>query len=446
MGIYDEEIEGYNPNPGQQQPQKYPFVGEAYQHYGEQPGYIYDPYSDSYYPDPKVQNSYYEETGLKEKEPSFIDKYKEPLGALGIYEGIKGATSNPSGFFGGIKDGLSSLGGLFGLGDSAAATTGAADAANALGSLDLASGAPFGLGSVGTAPAAPEILGAAAPAEAGGLFGLGTAGLLAAPLAAATAYESLKGVNDIAKGKDLDLGSQAALALPTFGASFLYNPAKDLFGGHKSKSQEGRDSVRDSLREKFPNIFGEDGGWNLTLADGSKFDLGKDGGATLPGGNHYYDFDPMRDKNEQGFSPAASMANILDYFSGGAGQGGQGSLSPHFANALLSSGDAAKNFQSILSQFGLDHDQAYAAIVNDANLDKSYKDALLNQLDQSYGVGAYGAGKVAPATTMGAVTPTTPGITSDSSHLANMPRRTIQTPSTTLASTARLLPRLIGSR
>lgn len=53
-------------------PEKYPqgSVGSYYQHYGEQPGYVYLPWKDRYVPDPKAQKDYLEESGLSEKPKS----------------------------------------------------------------------------------------------------------------------------------------------------------------------------------------------------------------------------------------------------------------------------------------------------------------------------------------------------------------------------------------
>lgn len=104
-------VQGYNPTPGPKNPVKYPFVGPAYNHYGEQAGYIYDPYSDSYKPDPKAQQSYYEQSGLSEpkKDPSLIDQLA-PVAGAGIAYGVgQGLAKDPSGFIGGIRSGASSL-------------------------------------------------------------------------------------------------------------------------------------------------------------------------------------------------------------------------------------------------------------------------------------------------------------------------------------------------
>jgi len=73
MSIYDnKEIKGYNPGAGEQAPQKYPYVGDAYRRYGEQPGWTYSPRDDKYYRDSASREGvdrYEEEAGLKEKAP-----------------------------------------------------------------------------------------------------------------------------------------------------------------------------------------------------------------------------------------------------------------------------------------------------------------------------------------------------------------------------------------
>jgi len=50
---------------------------------------------------------------------------------------------------------------------------------------------------------------------------------------AATGAEQGLGVANFAQGKPLNIGQQAALALPTFGLSFLANPIENALGiGH----------------------------------------------------------------------------------------------------------------------------------------------------------------------------------------------------------------------
>lgn len=59
--------------PGAQNATKYPFTGSNYAQWGEQPGYIYYPWTDSYYVDPSAQQQYAEDQGYakpKPKEPA----------------------------------------------------------------------------------------------------------------------------------------------------------------------------------------------------------------------------------------------------------------------------------------------------------------------------------------------------------------------------------------
>lgn len=73
---------------------------------------------------------------------------------------------------------------------------------------------------------------------------------VAAPLAALTAYYSGTAIPKIAGGKDLSFGEQAALALPTFGASFLYNPVKKFFGGSSDPEELRRRSIKGQIGEQ----------------------------------------------------------------------------------------------------------------------------------------------------------------------------------------------------
>ena len=73
---------------------KYPTgVGRGYR--GEFPGFIYDPFSDTYYPDPKVANDYRYSTGLAKKPPSTWDQMKPQVAMLAGMKGI----SDPKGLF-----------------------------------------------------------------------------------------------------------------------------------------------------------------------------------------------------------------------------------------------------------------------------------------------------------------------------------------------------------
>lgn len=110
------EIIGYNPTPGPKNPSKYPFTGQAYNHFGEQSGYVYDPYSDSYKPDPKVQQGYYEASGLAQpepKKPGMLESVAPIAAAGGALALGTGFGRDPGAFISGITD---TVGGWFGSG------------------------------------------------------------------------------------------------------------------------------------------------------------------------------------------------------------------------------------------------------------------------------------------------------------------------------------------
>lgn len=58
----------YEPKPGPQDPSKYPMTGKNYAKYGEQQGFVYNPWSDKYYPDPAAQKNWQIQNGLAEAE------------------------------------------------------------------------------------------------------------------------------------------------------------------------------------------------------------------------------------------------------------------------------------------------------------------------------------------------------------------------------------------
>lgn len=73
---------------------KYPKTGKNYQDNGEVSGYIYWPYDDKYYLDPKAVKKYQEDAGLREKPKSTMQQ-------LGPIAGVAGATALGAGL---IKD------------------------------------------------------------------------------------------------------------------------------------------------------------------------------------------------------------------------------------------------------------------------------------------------------------------------------------------------------
>lgn len=165
---------------------------------------------------------------------------------------------------------------------------------------------------------------------------------------AAGAYvggQQASGVMDAFKGKDLSFQQQAALSLPTFGASFLYNPAKKMFGSGKDGDQLARDSVRSSLLEK--GFIDKD--YNLSLLNGTKFDIGKDGG------DPQYNVDFARPNAAQAVAWVNPLAALIT--------GGDKKLTSDFAGYLANAAysDDAKtlrdNISNLYQKYGIAPDQ-----------------------------------------------------------------------------------------
>lgn len=253
---------------GPQQPNKYPIPpGEKYQYWGEQPGFIYDPYRDAYMPDKTAANNYYQGAGLlppgrprqqgqdgktyeqqadgswieiKAEKPGLIDQVAPLAVAATAVEGGKQIGAN-------VIPGLFSSGGMFSSGAApvagAAAAPTASTAATGAGMLGSAgSGAATGASGVAGAADAAGVGGAQALAGTAGTFPAGFGLLPAAGIAAgaATGAMQAKGIYDVAKGKDMGFLSQAALALPTFGVSFGANKIRRMFDQDKWKTEGNR--------------------------------------------------------------------------------------------------------------------------------------------------------------------------------------------------------------
>lgn len=108
--------------------------------------------------------------------------------------------------------------------------------------------------------------------------------------AVAVAVGTVKGIQSIAKGGKLSAGEQASLALPTFGASFLYNPVMGMLGGEKNPDTVARKQIEGFLEEKLGrNVeFGGAGRFNKPgWAD--SFNASENSGAFLGFGNALQD-------------------------------------------------------------------------------------------------------------------------------------------------------------
>ena len=363
-------------------------VGPNGQRYGQQEGFQYNPVTDKYDPKPD-----------KPKQPG-IGSVLGPVaaGAGAIAAGTYlGNPSNYGGVASGIKD-------IFGLGASAPAV--ATGATAPVSSIAAATPAAVNAGAAGAAPAVPNIVSATAtPTAAGAPFSLGGAALQGAGIAAGgyTGYQQFKGAENVLKGKDLDFQQQAALALPTFGLSFLANPIKDFFGTGKDKAQQRRDALREQWKEM--GLIDEQ--YNIYNADGTPFNVGLDGGAMLEGGaydgkRHYYDVN-LDDPNQVALIP---IADVLAALTGAAGDKKLTSdAAGYFVNAAMASGDPQQNMLSYFQKLGLDHDKAYGMIHMMAQpgpngekpiLSNELADSYKNTLDRFNSRGAYANGATPP--------------------------------------------------
>lgn len=181
----------YNPKPGSPlDPSKYPRVGPNGQHYGTQPGYIYNYLTDKYDLDPKAVKDYQNANGLAPKTPSLSDTLLPVAAVGGTIAAAQGLGKDPAGFLGGIKNGAQSAGnaifgaGTFGGGASAPAASSAAGSTAAAGA---APGVPTGL----TGSVLPDTAASTAPG-AFSLSGIGSAGNAFLPAAGLFgAYDTL---------------------------------------------------------------------------------------------------------------------------------------------------------------------------------------------------------------------------------------------------------------
>lgn len=423
----------YNPTPGPQQPDKYPApVGNNYQQYGEQQGYVYDPYSDTYYPDPQVSEDYYSETGLvkQDKKPG-MGEYIGPIamGAGAIAAGqILGNPEKWGPTAEAVKD-VFSMGADKPVSAIPSAAPSAATAApapfsmggpSAVAGTDLATNVPFSFsptgaetGAVGaeavsgSVPPAPNVVSATTMAPgAGNTFGVmgGLGPVLGVGGQAYYHYDQLKTAYDeMSSGRTSGQGAVRAAMMSNPLTSWAA-PFVDKLGisSGKHADQYQRDAMRDYLRE----MQFLDENYNVTNPDGSTFNMGLDGGARLEGGHlegkrHYYDVN-LEDPS------AVSMIPIADTLAGivtGGNKKLTSDMTGYLVNAATSSGDPRANMVSYFERMGLDHATAYGQIHmmsqpqkdEDGNekpplLDKETADAYKNSLDQFFGVGAYANG------------------------------------------------------
>lgn len=187
--------------------------------------------------------------------------------------------------------------------------------------------------------------------------GTGAAGLPILPAAAAAIGTVLAGKAgyDMLKGKRpsgiAGKAGRATLGIATGGLSEVANR---LINGTKSQAQKGRDSGRKAGQE----AGFIDGSYNTTLADGSKFNLGLDGGTRYKNVGTNIDGKTERQAFDVDFSNPLAKAMIpqvrqhVDKILGdGASQDQRDQLAGQFINAITSNANdqagVDKNFASV---------------------------------------------------------------------------------------------------
>jgi hypothetical protein len=272
------------------------------------------------------------------------------LGAAGL--ATKGFSAAPSltNLSSGAKELASGAGSFLGIGSSAPGLL-LSD-----GSI-IAQGAaiPEGLFAVGSAPIAQSALGT-------------IGGVAAGALGAYQAYQLGKRLSDESRqgspARSIGEGAMAGAGIGTAiapgigtaigaGVGALGGLAGKLTASGKSKDQMKRDMVRKQLRE----MGALDEQWSIGLADGSRFDYGKDGGARLAnydgkGERSYKDVD----FNNPFANRAVAMTNPLGYLMGGKDTKLSTEMVGYHTNAVTSNAKDEKqveeNARSLYNQFG----------------------------------------------------------------------------------------------
>lgn len=151
---------------GPQTPQKYPRVGANYLEYGEQSGYVYNPFTDQYYIDPNAYSDWQQQSGITKPTPGLLETVAPLAGASLAMSAGQTLGSQIPGM-------LSGLGGSAGTASTVGATTAPTGLGTAMGASPVAGVGATGAGTAGATTGATTTAGGAS----GGLMGL------AAPLA-----------------------------------------------------------------------------------------------------------------------------------------------------------------------------------------------------------------------------------------------------------------------
>ena len=220
------------------------------------------------------------------------------------------------------------------------------------------------------------------------------------------AYTGMAGLDAYKEGEHKGWGgglkegieSAGALnAVPVLGqVPWLAGAISGGLGGKKHKDQYARDAIRGELVKT--NFLNPD--FTFTLPNGSTFDFGKDGNATLQNEG----VNPLSGKSDRGYydvdwskPDVGGIVAAVNPLAAAFARGDK-KLTEHFAgyltNAALSGGDPRENIGFMIQKAGLDHDKLYGLVhllskSQGGELDDKIADAYKNGLDQLYGVGAY---------------------------------------------------------
>lgn len=189
------------------------------------------------------------------------------------------------------------------------------------------------------------------------------------------AAEAIGNFDKVISGERIDDSTAIGLALPTFGASLLYNPLfgrGGMFGSSKGKEQVARDRHRHNWEKKG---FTTD--YKMTLDDGTILDLGKDG-------PDQYNYDPTKASAEQGIGWLNPIAYMI---TGGAKNYGQ--FAAQLYNQIDPTGDMDLNqFRDkvllMLKKWGFTPSQARAFFeqqVKEGKLDQNTANAFFASQD-----------------------------------------------------------------
>lgn len=261
--------------PGPQMPSKYPQVGPNYNYYGEMPGFIYNPFTDRYRPDPKAVNQWAQQTGQLPEEQSIMDTLL-PIGGAAL------ALS-------GGKELGKQLPGLFELGSSptkAVAETAGALASSGGEASSIAGGLMPGVGGIPANLGASPITGLSASGVGSNIASMGGLSSVAVPGAviAGTLLAGKAGY-DMLKGRDANPIGRGLLGIATGGISEIAK-ATGLLGRKSTKDYQDErwgalsESAQGLRQANHPE--GDDGIWDTGKYAGQKWtfekakDLAKD--------------------------------------------------------------------------------------------------------------------------------------------------------------------------